>query len=327
METENTTSEALAETEAENNNTDTNLSIEDLASSFMEKVENESNESSTEATDVTTETEVVDASEEESEVLSQSNTETEDESEEESEETDEAQPKGLSKALKQINRLTARAKGAEEEVQALKEQIQTLQNNSSQESKAQAQPSLDKINTIEDLEALRKEAIAAKKWAFDHIGKDYVEIDGREYEDSQIRSILKESEEYLTEKIPERARYLQEKQAWYNDTTQLFPYIAEGDGEDYEQFVQIRQAPAYKSILDSLPNGDFIAGVITKGMKAIELEQAKKPSPKTKTPPPSDGGGAVAPPVESKEVRQKKAKQKILGSGNVSVEQFAQFLT
>lgn len=326
METENTTSEALAETEAENNNTDTNLSIEDLATSFMEKVENESNESSTEATEDVTETEVVDASEEESEVLSQSNTETEDESTEE-EETEEAQPKGLSKAIRQINRLTARAKGAEEEVQALKEQIQTLQNNPSQESKTQAQPSLDKINTIEDLEALRKEAIAAKKWAFDHIGKDYVEIDGREYEDSQIRSILKESEEFLTEKIPERARYLQEKQAWYNDTTQLFPYIAEGDGEDYEQFVQIRQAPAYKSIFDSLPNGDFIAGVITKGMKAIELEQAKKPSPKIKTPPPSDAGGAVAPPVQSKEVRQKKAKQKILGSGNVSVEQFAQFLT
>jgi hypothetical protein len=177
------------------------------------------------------------------------------------------------------------------------------------------------------LEALRKEAISAKKWAFDHIGKDYVEIDGKEYEDSQIRSILKESEEYLTEKIPERARYLQEKQAWQNDTAQLFPYIAEGDGADYEQYVQIRQAPAYKNILDSLPNGDFIAGVITKGMKAIELEQAKKPAPKVKTPPPSDAGDAVAPPVESKEVRQKKAKEKILGSGNVSVNQFAQFLT
>ena len=326
METENSTSVASAETEADNTNADTNLSMEDLASSFMEKVENESNESSTEATDSTTETEVVDAEEEESEVLSQSNTETEDESEEE-EETDEAQPKGLSKALKQINRLTARAKGAEEEVQALKEQIQSLKTNPSQETETQAKPALDKINTLEDLEALRQEALSAKKWAFDHIGKDYVEIDGKEYEDSQIRSILKESEEYLTEKIPERARYLQEKQAWQNDTAQLFPYIAEGDGADYEQYVQIRQAPAYKNILDSLPNGDFIAGVITKGMKAIELEQAKKPAPKVKTPPPSDAGDAVAPPVESKEVRQKKAKEKILGSGNVSVNQFAQFLT
>ena len=97
---------------------------------------------------------------------------------------------------------------------------------------------------------------------------------------------MTESEEYLTEKIPERARYLQEKQAWQTDTAQLFPYIAKADGEDYEQFIQIRQAPAYKSILDSLPNGDFIAGVITKGMKALEAEQTKKPNLKAKTPPP-----------------------------------------
>jgi hypothetical protein len=327
METEDTTSEASAETEADNNNAETTLSLEDLASNFVEKVETDANESSTEATTDVTETVLVNAEEEESEVLSQqSNTETEDESEEE-EEADEAQPKGLSKALKQINRLTARAKGAEEEVKALKEQIQSIKSDPSQETDSQAKPALDKINTLEDLEALRKEALSAKKWAFDHIGKDYVEIDGKEFEDSQIRSILKESEEYLTEKIPERARYLQEKQAWQQDTAKLFPYIAEGDGEDYEQFVQIRQSPNYKAILDSLPNGDFVAGVMTKGMKALQAEQAKKPKAKVKTPPPIDTGDTVAPPVESKEVRQRKQKEKILGTGNVSVSQFAQFLT
>ncbi|BAQ84578.1 hypothetical protein [uncultured Mediterranean phage uvMED] len=324
METENSTSEASAETEAENTNADTNLSMEDLASSFMEKVENESNESSTETTNAETDAEVVVAEEEESEVLSQPNTESE---EEETEESDETQSKGLSKALKQINRLTARAKGAEEEVQSLKEQVQSLKLNPSQEVNSQAKPALDKINSLEDLEALRKEAIAAKQWAFDHIGKDFIEIDGKEWDDSQIRSILKDSEEYLTEKIPERARYLQEKEAWKKDTAQLFPYIAEGDGEDYEQYIQIRQAPSYKAMLDTLPNGDFIAGVITKGMMAIKAEQAKKPKAKVKTPPPIDTGDALAPPVESKEVRQKKAKEKILGSGNLSVSQFAQFLT
>jgi hypothetical protein len=38
METENTTSVASAETEADNTNADTNLSMEDLASSFMESL-------------------------------------------------------------------------------------------------------------------------------------------------------------------------------------------------------------------------------------------------------------------------------------------------
>ena len=126
MENTDITSEASAENEVDTN-ANTNLSLEDFASSFMEKVETNANESSTEATDDITETEVVDAEEEESEVLSQSNTETEDESEEEeTEESDEPQPKGLSKAFKQIGRLTARAKGAEEEVQSLREEIQSL---------------------------------------------------------------------------------------------------------------------------------------------------------------------------------------------------------
>ena len=42
METENTTSVASAETEADNTNADTNLSMEDLASSFMERVDSPS---------------------------------------------------------------------------------------------------------------------------------------------------------------------------------------------------------------------------------------------------------------------------------------------
>ena len=69
MEKSDITSEASAENEVETD-ANTNLSLEDFASSFMEKVETEANESSTEATEDITETEVVDAEEEESEVLS-----------------------------------------------------------------------------------------------------------------------------------------------------------------------------------------------------------------------------------------------------------------
>ena len=61
--------------------------------------------------------------------------------------------------------------------------------------------------------------------------------------------------------------------------------------------------------------------------EAIEAEQKPKPKAKKPKSPPPDEGGAVAPPVESKEVRQKKAKEKALGTGNVSVRQFAEFLT
>ena len=326
MENTDITSEASAENEVDTN-ANTNLSLEDFASSFMEKVETNANESSTEATDDITETEVVDAEEEESEVLSQSNTETEDKSEEEeTEESDEPQPKGLSKAIKQIGRLTARAKGAEEEVQSLREEIQSLKSSPAKETQDQ-KPALDKVNSLEDLEALRKEALSAKKWAIHNLGRDLVEIDGKEYEDQDIRNILTEAEDHLSERIPERAKYLQEKQAWAEDTAKMFPYIYEAEGSEYERYVQIRQAPQYKTILDNLPNGDFVAGVLCKGIEAIEAEQKTKPKAKKPQSPPPDEGGAVAPPVQSKDVRQKKAKEKALGKGNVSVRQFAEFLT
>ena len=65
-------SEAPAETSGAEENASATLSIEDLASSFVEKVESQTEESDPEAAEVT-ETEAVEAEEdEESEVLSQS---------------------------------------------------------------------------------------------------------------------------------------------------------------------------------------------------------------------------------------------------------------
>ena len=127
MENTTETSEASAEQSGADTTINANLSVDDLAASFVEKVEAQTEEpqSTTEATEDVTETEVVDAEEDqEGTVLSQSQSDDEDSDEEA--EIDEAQPKGLTKALKQINRLTARAKGAEEEVATLKAQVESL---------------------------------------------------------------------------------------------------------------------------------------------------------------------------------------------------------
>lgn len=322
------TSEASAE-QSDADNTNANLSIQDLAQSFVEKVEAEAEDNSTtEATDDVTESEVVDAAEEEDgEVLSQSDEEESVEDDNESSEV--AQPKGLQKALKQISRLTARAKGAEEEVAALKAQVQTLKTEPTQETQADNKPALENIQNPKDLEALRKEAMAAKKWALQNIGKDYVEVDGKEYDDDAIRSILTEAEEYLTEKIPQRATFLQQKQNWIQDTINTFPWSAKGEGPEWELFMQIRDGANYKELLDGMPNGDFVAATMVEGINSIKARQQKaKATPKTKakTPPPSDPADAVAPPVESKKVRQDKKRKAILGNGNVTVDQFAQYL-
>ena len=164
METITENSEASAETTDAETNSNANLSVQDLAASFVEKVEAQAEdpESTTEITEDVTESEVVDTEEDqEGTVLSQSDNEDSDEEAE----ADESQPKGLTKALKQINRLTARAKGAEEEVALLKAQVENLKTQPAQEAKTDSQPTLENVQNAKDLESLRKEAVAAKKWA------------------------------------------------------------------------------------------------------------------------------------------------------------------
>ena len=334
MENTTETSEASAEQSGADTTINANLSVDDLAASFVEKVEAQTEEpqSTTEATEDVTETEVVDAEEDqEGTVLSQSQSDDDDSEEVSDEETesDEAQPKGLTKALKQINRLTARAKGAEEEVATLRAQVESLKTQPTQETNTESQPVLENVQTVKDLEVLRKEAVAAKKWALQNLGKDYVEVDGKEYDDESIRNILTEAEDYLTEKIPQRAQFIQQKQNWIQDTMNTFPWSAKGEGPEWELFQQIREGEQYKGLLDGLPNGDFVAATLVEGINSVKArqEQAKaKPKTKVKTPPPTDPADAVAPPVESKKVRSDKKRKAILGNGNVSVEKFAQYL-
>jgi hypothetical protein len=326
--TDTENSEAPAQESGADDNTNANLSIEDLAVSFVEKVESETeDESTTEATEDVTESEVAEAEEDEDEeiVLSQSSEEEDSDDEDEDDEAEEHQPKSVQKLLKQVSRLTARSKGAEEEVAALKDQIQNLKSEPSAKNQP-ATPALEEVQSLEDLAKLEAEARAAKKWSLQNLGKMDVEIDGRIYEDDEIREILTQSSEYLDEKIPQRAEYLRQKEGWDQDTQKVFPYISKASGSDYEDYIQVRENPLYKQMLDNLPNGDFVAATLLAGIQAVQAKQKAKPAKKTKTPP-TDVGDVVAPPVENKEARQRKNKEAILGQGNVSVDQFAQYLS
>ena len=230
----------ISEAPAESTGADTQaqgpMSMEDLAASFVDQVEQNQEATTDEAkAEVTESSEDAEASVEE-DVLSQSiSEEEEDTEEEEAEESDEEEetveeepPKAVGKLLKQVNKLTARAKSAEETAELLKAEIQNLKTQGS--SQPAKQPELENIQSYEDLNKLRQEAQAAKKFALQNIGKDYVEVDGKEYSDDDIRNILTQADEYLTEKIPAREKYLAEKSQWQQDTIATHSWL-NGEGE------------------------------------------------------------------------------------------------
>ena len=335
-------SEAPAETGAEDNQAQGPMSMEDLAASFVDQVEQDQKASDDEAKAEQTESsEEAEASEEE-DVLSQfseeedteEETEQEDEEiEEEEEESVEEPPKAVGKLLKQVNKLTARAKSAEETAEALKAEIQSLKSNSQPIEQSSGQPELENIQTFEDLQKLQKEAQAAKKFALQNIGKSYVEVDGKEYSDDDIRNILTQADEYLTEKIPARQNYLREKAQWQQDTIATHPWLNQDDESAEarkELFGGLKSQ--YGHILNNLPNGDFVAATLVRGIEALQAEKAAKTAPKKKavakpkTPPPTEGGNA-SPPVENASIRRQKQKEAIRRKGPLSANDLAAFLS
>ena len=331
-------SEAPATTEAETT-TQSITTLEELTASFVDKVEESeakqesevTAESETQPTDTETDqdTDVLLQSTEDSE---ESEEETEEIAEEEESESEEAEPpKAVGKLLKQVNKLTARAKSAEETAEALQAQIESLKTNPQKQSES-SQPALEEVQDFQSLETLRKEAIAAKKWALQHIGKEYIEVDGKEYQDEDIRNILTQAEDYLTEKIPERAQYLQSAQQWQQDTIKTHPWISETVDTDIAEerrsvLGQIKSQ--YSDILKSLPNGDFIAATLVRGVEAIKQDQAAKTAkPKAKRvakAPPSSMGDS-SPPVQTSASRKTANKQKILERKVISENDLAAFL-
>jgi hypothetical protein len=334
MDTETITTEAPGtDSGADENSAKIPTTVEELANSFIERVE-ESPEPETPEAEAVEPAEAEEGSEED--VLLQSNQSEEEETEEESEAEEEAEdesevepPKAVGKLLKQISRLTSRSKTAEEKVEAMQAEISALKSQPQEQASPQGSPALEEIADLASLEKVRQEAIAAKKWAVQHLGKEFVEDGDKEYSGDEIREIFGAADEYLTEKIPQRAQFLQAKEQWQSDASSTFTFLAEQEGENYELFQQVRNGPQYKHVLDGLPNGDFVAATLVKGIQALKAESkgktpAKKRAAKT---PPATLEESVAPPPQHKDDRQKKRVKDAIAAGNISANQFADLLT
>ena len=334
-----TTEAPGAETGAETETQGSITTLEELTASFVDKVEEAEAQQEAEAS-AESETQVeadaestgkdvlLQSTEEESEEESEEEV-VEEEEEEEAEEAEAEPPKAVGKLLKQVNKLTARAKSAEENAEALRAEIEALKANP-QTAAEPTKPALEEVNTFEELESLRKEALAAKRWSLQHIGKDYVEVDGKEYSDDDIRGILTQAEDYLTEKIPQRAQHLQSQAQWAEDTLATHPWIKESEGFESRKEIFDQIKSQYSQVLGSLPNGDFVAATLARGVEAIQAENAKATKApakkkKAKAPPPSQVGDS-SPPVQTAATRATVEKTKILERKQLSENDLAAFL-
>jgi hypothetical protein len=243
----------------------------------------------------------------EAEVESETETETEEvdeagddqaEAEEADEEEETEKPAGSEKVQKRIDKLTARAKGAEERAEGAEAKAKELEAEVEKLREAGARVVLaptaaDPLSDVTDANSLRakfNEALAVKRWCIENpeggvvknAKGEEVEIEG-----AQARRMLADAEEIITVHGPKRERFLTEEAQHDAVARESYPEMFKSGTEAEKAFRSVLEAwpdvvrfPDYKLVI-----GDYIRG--HQARTAKKPEEAGKPSVKR----------AIAPPV------------------------------
>jgi len=264
-------------------------------------------------------------SEQDNEVLSQeTNTESEQDKSEDSEETEETKSedddleRGLPKGVKKrIDKLSAKRREAEAEVDRLKSEVERL----SQEANKPAQsPKFDNpytnLNTLEEVNREAEQAKQIRRWCeMNPDGAIVNDANGNEteYTSEEIRRIKVKTLDALEEHLPARAKYLEnyfqveqvavKEYPWWKDRSSSERQIADSF---LKHFPEIARFPDYKMVL-----GDYIRGV-----KNREATAKRSSNILTRTAPNQPKRTATPAYVPEKEARARDAAKRFGANGN-----------
>jgi len=306
------------------NNDGKPLAITDsnLANLIGEKFLGGEEQAETDANNTDSPVGVEETTDNENTVLSQENDENADESETtDSEETEETKSeeedidRGLPKGVKKrIDKLSAKRREAEAEVERLKSEVERL----SQEAVKPARtPTADNpYSNLSSIEEVSREADQAKqirRWCeMNPDGAVVTQANGEEYEYSaeDVRNIKIKAMDALEEHLPKRAQYLQNFNQIEQIATKEYPWWKDKAARERQMaetflkaFPEIQKFPDYKMVI-----GDYIRGVKSR-------EQAlQKSSPQRAPSSPRASSAPVS--ASKKDVGAQMAKQRYISKNS-----------
>ena len=263
------------------------------------------------------------AYEQDSTVLSQENETTDDDSSEseDSEETEETKSedeeieRGLPKGVKKrIDKLSAKRREAEAEVERLKQEVERLEQEANKP--AQVPDANNPFSHIRSMEEINREADQAKqirRWCeMNPDGAVVTKSDGEEveYTAEDIRKIKIKSMDALEEHLPKRAQFLQaynqfeavaqKDYVWWKDRSSKERQMAESF---IKAFPEILRAPDHKLVL----------GHLITGIKVYENQKRGNSPQKVLAQPRSS---ATPSPLKRNQVSEQAAKQRFASSNS-----------
>lgn len=258
---------------------------------------------------------------EDGEVHSQSEETTEQTQVEDSEETEETKSeddefeRGLPKGVKKrIDKLAAKRREAEAEVERLRQEVERL----SQEATKPAQtPTQDNpyanLSSMEEVQKELEQAKQIRRWCeMNPDGAVVTNSKGEEveYTAEEVRNIKIKALDAMEEHLPARARYLQNYQQMEQVATKEYPWWKDRSAQERQiaeafikTFPEIQRFPDYKMVL-----GDYIRGVKARESASKKATPQKAPI----VPKPS----AAPRQVSSKDAKAQVATKRFTSSGS-----------
>lgn len=218
---------------------------------------------------------------------------------------------------KRIDKLTAKRKDAETQLEALRKEVDDLKAQQSAPSKSTILPDVphSNLDSVAEIEAEIAQARNVRNWAEANAeGFTQTNEDGTEtyYDPAQIRQIKVNAMKALEESLPQRYQYIQARDSidpvankeypWWKDKSSAERQIAE---KFLNAFPQIKKFPDYKMVI-----GDYIRGV-----KARENNlKSNKAIPKAPTFPRSSGS---VPTMNKQDIQKGNAMARFQKTGKV----------
>jgi hypothetical protein len=255
------------------------LTVDQIADQFSQSFLSETEKTDLEGSEINPEEETAaDATaESDQEVLSQN--ETEETTEENTDEAEEAQKadededdettRGLPKGVKKrIDRLTAKRREAEAEVEKLRLEMENLRQEASQKPVQTRDPE-SPYSHLTTAEAISKEVAQAKqirRWCeLNPDGATVRDKDGNEtdYSAEEIRRIKIKAMDAMEEHLPKQQRYLEQVSHMDQFATKEYPWWKDKSAKEHvlaqkflQVFPEIKRFPDYKVVV-----GDYLRGI------------------------------------------------------------------
>ena len=165
-----------------------------------------------------------------------------------------------------------------------------------------------KANDMQSLNALQKQAKMALRWAEETLDspkawKTRIDTDpdtgeetavrvtpigDEQYTEAQIKGLMRNARLSIEDHIPARAQFLNARQQAMQMAQQRHPFLSDKQSPDYQRAQAILQDPWMQQRTDA----EWLAGVLVRGMKDLEREEAGKADSKSKVRAPAQKPGS-----------------------------------